>query len=58
MFQSAYELHRQTLIAYLRMKVDQEDWHGVRDCAVDIEILDAKNQGAVDPNAKDMHRLP
>jgi hypothetical protein len=33
---------RQILIDYLKMKVDQADWHGVRDAAVDIEIMEAK----------------
>jgi hypothetical protein len=39
---------RDTLIAYLRMKVEQADWHGVRDAAVDIEILEARERGQQD----------
>lgn len=30
------------LIAYLQMKLDEHDWHGVRDVCVDIEIIEAK----------------
>lgn len=26
---------------YLKVKLQQRDWHGVRDCCVDIEILEA-----------------
>lgn len=40
--QSPLEAQRQTLIAYARLKLDQQDWHGVRDACVDIEILDAR----------------
>lgn len=35
---------RETLIAYLLSSVEAEDWHAVRDAAVDIEVLDAKGQ--------------
>lgn len=35
---------RETLIAYLMLKVELADWHGVRDCAVDIEILEARHE--------------
>lgn len=31
-----------TLISYLLVKLAQEDWHGVRDCCVDIEVIEAK----------------
>ena len=37
-----YEEHRRTLIEYLKAKVEQDDWHAVRDAAVDIEILEAQ----------------
>lgn len=33
---------RDVLISYLRAKLVQEDWHAVRDVAVDIEILEAR----------------
>lgn len=33
---------RETLIAYLYMKVRQEDWHGVSDAANDLREIDAK----------------
>ncbi len=33
---------RNILIDYLKMKVQSEDWHAVRDAAVDIEVIDAK----------------
>ena len=39
---------RETLIAYLLSSVEAEDWHAVRDAAVDIEVLDAASR-AVTP---------
>ena len=33
---------RTTLIAYLTMKVDERDWHGVADAAMDLRELDAQ----------------
>lgn len=30
------------LIQYLKMKVDEKDWHGVSDAANDIRVLEAK----------------
>jgi phage terminase large subunit GpA-like protein len=35
---------RDTLKAYLRMKVEQEDWHGVWDAAIDLALMDAKEK--------------
>mgnify|MGYP003353067821 CR=1 FL=1 len=40
-----YEEHRKRLIAYLLAKLEREDWHGVRDAVVDIEILEAEERG-------------
>lgn len=36
------QTRRETLIAYLLSSVEAEDWHAVRDAAVDIEVLDAR----------------
>lgn len=33
---------KQTLIEYLLVKLAQQDWHGIRDCAVDIELIEAR----------------
>lgn len=33
---------REALLAYLRMKVEQEDWHGVADAACDLRELEAR----------------
>lgn len=33
---------RKVLIRYLKMKLRQTDWHGVRDCCVDIEIVESQ----------------
>ncbi len=38
-----WKLHHQSLINYLQRKIALNDWHAVRDVAVDIEILEAKN---------------
>lgn len=42
--QIATAIQRQTLVEYLRMKVDTEDWHGVSDAANDLRVLDAQIQ--------------
>jgi hypothetical protein len=39
-----YEEHHAALVAYLMAKVSIKDWHGVRDAAVDIEILEAQKR--------------
>lgn len=36
---------RAALIRYLEHKVGIADWHAVRDCAVDIELLEARERG-------------
>lgn len=33
---------RDTLIAYLLVKVGERDWHGVSDAANDLRVLEAK----------------
>jgi len=43
--------NRETLIAYLTMKVAEQDWHGVADAAMDLRELDAEYRGA-DKSAK------
>lgn len=35
-------MQRQTLIEYLRVKADQQDWHAVSDVANDLRVLDAQ----------------
>lgn len=30
------------LLAYLRAKLEERDWHGVRDAAADLEFMEAK----------------
>ncbi len=35
---------REVLIDYLKMKVDQADWHGVSDAANDLRVLEAQLQ--------------
>lgn len=37
--QDRYEI----LIDYLLMKADEGDWHGVRDAASDLELMEARN---------------
>lgn len=36
----ALRAQRMTLIAYLQMKVDEADWHGVADAAMDLRELE------------------
>lgn len=35
--------HRIQLIVYLQFKVEQRDWHGVADAAMDIREVEAKH---------------
>lgn len=30
------------MVEYLRLRLDMEDWHGVRDAAADLEKLEAQ----------------
>jgi len=36
------ETHVRTMVEYLRMKLEQRDWHGVADAAMDIRELEAR----------------
>jgi hypothetical protein len=40
--QAAVTTQKAGLIAYLRLKVDSGDWHGVMDAAADIRELEAR----------------
>jgi hypothetical protein len=40
-----YQEHRNALLEYLYAKLAAEDWHAVRDCVIDIEVLDATERG-------------
>jgi hypothetical protein len=33
---------REALIAYLKMKIEYEDWHATADAAMDLREIDAK----------------
>ncbi len=33
---------RQRMIGYLKLKVEEEDWHGVADAAMDLREIEAK----------------
>ena len=39
---------REQLISYLKMKVEEEDWHGVQDAGSDLREIDAKLSMIVD----------
>lgn len=36
------ERHRRTMVEYLQMMVDRQDWHGVMDAAADLREIDAR----------------
>lgn len=36
-----YEEHHAALVTYLKVKVEQADWHGVSDAANDLRVLEA-----------------
>lgn len=33
-------------LEYLKMKIDEEDWHGVADCAMDLREIEVEIRGA------------
>jgi hypothetical protein len=35
---------REGMVSYLKLKLSQEDWHGVADAAMDIREIEAKLQ--------------
>lgn len=39
--------HHETLIKYLRVKVEQADWHGVSDAANDLRVLEAQHPSLI-----------
>ena len=39
---------REQLISYLKMKVEEEDWHGCADACMDLREIDAKLSMIVD----------
>jgi len=49
-----FDEHHAALVAYLKVKVEARDWHGVRDAAVDIEILEAR---ALLPDSNEASRI-
>ena len=44
---SLSEEHK-TLTDYLMVMIKNKDWHGVRDCAVDLEILETRMKYDID----------
>jgi hypothetical protein len=40
-------LHKRkaVMVSYLRMKADEEDWHGVQDAASDLRDIEAELKG-------------
>jgi hypothetical protein len=37
--------NREILLDYLKMKIEDEDWHGVQDCASDLRDVDSELKG-------------
>lgn len=40
-----FEHKRQALVAYMRVKMDEGDWHAVSDAANDLRVLEATAEG-------------
>lgn len=40
-----YQERYNILVSYLKLKVEQEDWHGVSDAANDLREMMAEEQG-------------
>jgi hypothetical protein len=47
------QVARTVYINYLRVKIEFEDWHGVRDIAAELEVIDAKIALQQVPHAPD-----
>ena len=39
-----YENYRDTLVAYMQVKIQQSDWHAVADVANDLRVLEAQEE--------------
>jgi hypothetical protein len=39
------KIHRTLMKTYLQLKVDEEDWHGVADAAMDLRDIDSELKG-------------
>lgn len=35
---------KELMIAYLRQKVDEEDWHAVWDAAIDLKVIETRGE--------------
>lgn len=42
-----YEEKIEIMLAYLKLKIENEDWHGVADAAMDIRDLEAEKKGRI-----------
>lgn len=40
-----FEYRRRTLIEYMRVKMEEADWHGVSDAANDLREIEAEEKG-------------
>lgn len=39
-----HDEQRDIYLRYLQMKIEQRDWHGVADCAMDLRELEVEQQ--------------
>ena len=42
---ASYHERRRIMIEYLKMKIAEQDWHGVADAAMDLRDMDAEERG-------------
>jgi phosphoserine phosphatase len=52
-----YEEKRQTLINYMKVKMQEADWHGVSDCANDLRVLEAAHNAKLEARAAEMGKM-
>jgi hypothetical protein len=45
---------RVRMVAYLALKVEEQDWHGVADAAMDLREIDAMLRMVTKPNGEDV----
>lgn len=39
-----YKEKKATMLDYLKLKIQEQDWHGVADCAMDLREMEAEQR--------------
>jgi hypothetical protein len=44
---SALALRKEVMISYLKLKLEEQDWHGVQDAASDLRDIESERTGII-----------